>query len=74
MIFRHGRAHDQNGIRVSKILLCGSSAPAPEGGAQTGHRRAMSYASLVADTHHSQAGRKQFLDEIIFFIVERGSA
>src|SRR5579863_3317524 len=34
----------------------------------------MSYAGLVADTNHPQPGGKQFLDQIIFFIVERGAA
>jgi len=50
-----------------------SSAPA-EGGAQTGHRAAMSYPRLVGHTHHPQAEGEQFFDEIIFFVVERCAA
>lgn len=34
----------------------------------------MSYARLIAQAHHSQSGREQFLDQIIFFVVERGPA
>lgn len=37
MVLRHGGAHNQNRVGVGKILLRGSSAAAPEGGAQTGH-------------------------------------
>ena len=29
---------------------------------------------LIAQAHHSQSGGKQFLDQIIFFVVERGAA
>src|SRR5438046_2374803 len=65
---------DQNAIGVSEILLrCRSSAPA-EGGAQTGHRAAMSYPSLVGHTDHAQASGEKFFDEIIFFVVERSPA
>jgi hypothetical protein len=34
----------------------------------------MSYTSLVADAHHPEAGGKQFLDQVAFFVVERSSA
>ena len=74
MVLRHGRPHNQDRVRVGQVLLSGGGAAAPEGGAQTGHRGAMSYPGLVADAHHSQAGREEFLDEIVFFVVERGAA
>ena len=74
MVLRHRRSHDQNRVRVLQILLCGSSAAAPERCPQTGDSGAMSYTSLVADAHHSQPTSKQLLDQIIFFIVESGSA
>src|SRR6266571_8414428 len=74
MRFGHRRAFDQNAIGVGEILLrCRSSAPA-EGGAQTGHRAAMSYPGLVGHTDHAQASGEKFFDEIIFFVVERGAA
>jgi hypothetical protein len=38
-----------------------SSAPA-KGGAQTGHRAAMSYPGLVGHTDHAQASGEQFFD------------
>src|ERR1700735_229037 len=34
----------------------------------------MSYSGLIADAHHAQARREEFLDEIIFFVVERRAA
>jgi hypothetical protein len=36
-------------------LLRGRSSAPAEGGAQTGHRAAMSYPSLVGHTDHAQA-------------------
>jgi hypothetical protein len=36
-------------------LLRGRSSAPAEGGAQTGHRAAMSYPGLVGHTHHTQA-------------------
>src|SRR5262252_554080 len=71
--FGHGRAFDQNAIRVGEILLRGRSSAPAEGGAQTGHRAAMSYPGLVGYTHHAQASGKQFFDEIIFFVIERSA-
>src|SRR5215472_5745986 len=53
--FGHGRAFDQNAIRIGEILLRRRSSAPAEGGAQTGHRAAMSYPGLVRYTHHAQA-------------------
>src|SRR5882762_10535152 len=53
--FGHRGTFDQNAICVSEILLRGRSSAPAEGGAQTGHRAAMSYAGLVGYTHHTQA-------------------
>src|SRR6266487_4765447 len=74
MRFGHRRAFDQNAIGVCEILLRGRSSAAAEGGAQTGHRAAMSYPRLVGHTDHAQAGGKKFFYEIIFFVIERGAA
>src|SRR5256886_16680452 len=64
---------DQNAIRVGQILLRGRSSAPAKGSAQTGHRTAMSYPSLVGHTDHAQASGKKFFDQIIFFVVERGA-
>src|ERR1700751_1046700 len=69
----HRRAFDQNAIRVGEILLRGRSSAPAKGGAQTGHRAAMSYPCLVGDTHHPQAESEQFSDKIIFLVIERGA-
>src|SRR6266536_5883048 len=70
----HRRAFDQNAIRVSQILLRSCSSAPAEGGAQTGHRAAMSYPGLVGHTDHPKASGKELFDQIIFFVVERGAA
>src|SRR5437016_7120062 len=72
--FGHRRALDQNAIGVSEILLRGRSSAPAEGGAQTGHRAAMSYPCLVGYAHHPQAKSEQFSNEIIFFVIEGGAA
>ena len=41
-----------------QIVRRSRRSAASVGGAQTGHRRAVSYPSLVADTNHSEAARK----------------
>src|SRR5436853_370996 len=47
MGLRHVGAHDQDAVGVGQILLEISSRAAAEGGAQTGHRCAMSYPRLI---------------------------
>src|SRR2546429_1955751 len=74
MRFGHRRAFDQNAIGVREILLRGRSSAAAEGGAQTGHRAAMSYPRLVGYADHPQAEREKFTDEIIFFDIEGRAA
>ena len=61
MRLSHGRAFDQNAIGISEILLRGRSSAPAEGGAQTGHRAAMSYSRLVGYAHHPQAESEEFL-------------
>src|SRR4030095_2899197 len=73
MRFGHRRAFDQDAIRVRKILLRGCSSAPAEGGAQTGHRAAMSYSRLVGYAHHPQASGEKLFDEIIFLVIERGA-
>src|SRR6202011_3093747 len=70
----HRRPLDQNAIGISEILLRSCSSAPAEGGAQTGHRAAMSYPRLVGYADHPQAESEKFPDEIIFFVVERGAA
>src|SRR4051795_3855824 len=68
----HVRAHDQDAVRVLQVLLVISGAAAPERGAQTGHRRAVSYARLVLDLDRAER-REQLLDQVVLFGVERGA-
>src|SRR6266571_8767417 len=70
MRFGHRRAFDQNAIRVGEILLRGRSSAPAKGGAQTGHRAAMSYPGLVGHTDHAQASGEKLFDQIIFFVIE----
>src|SRR5438046_4709962 len=65
---------DQNAIGVSEILLRSRSSAPTEGGAQTGHRAAMSYPCLVGYADHSQAESEKFSDKIVLFDIERGAA
>lgn len=53
MVLGHGRTHDENRVGITEILLRGGRAATSEGGAQTGHGRAMSYPGLIADAHHA---------------------
>src|SRR5215211_1466482 len=53
--FRHRGTFDQNAVCIRQVLLCGRSSTPAEGGAQTGHRAAMSYTGLVGHTDHAQA-------------------
>src|SRR4030095_9512631 len=70
----HGRAFDQNAIRVGQILLSGCSSAPAKGGAQTGHRAAMSYPGLVGHTDHAQASCEKLFDQIIFLVIESSAA
>ena len=74
MRFGHRRAFNQNAIGIGEILLRGRSSAPAKGGAQTGHRAAMSYPGLVGYTHHAQASGEQFFNEIIFLVIERRAA
>ena len=72
--FGHRGTFDKNAICVSEILLRGRSSAPAEGGAQTGHRAAMSYPGLVGHTDHAQASREKFFYEIILFVIQRRAA
>ena len=74
VILSHRRSHDENGIGVRQVGLCGSRAAAPQRCAQTGHGRAMSYPGLVADANHAQTPTEKFLDQIVFFIIQSRAA
>ena len=73
-VLGHRRAHDQDRVGVREILLRRRRAAAPERGAQTGHRGAMSYPGLVADGDHAQAAGEELLDQVVLFVVERRAA
>ena len=74
MIFGHVRTHDEDGVRVHEIRQGGGGASPAKACAQTGHGGAVSYTGLVADANHAQAGGEQFLNQIVFFVVESGPA
>ena len=73
MVFRHIGSHDQDAVGVLQILLGGRRTAAAEGGAQTGHGRAMSYSGLILDLHDAERS-VELLHQIIFFVVERRAA
>src|SRR6266480_436726 len=68
--FGHRGTFDQNAICIRQILLRGCSSAPAKGGAQTGHRAAVSYAGLVGHTNHAQASGEKLFDEIIFFVIQ----
>src|SRR2546428_6002457 len=72
--FGHGGAFNQNAISVGQILLRSRSSAPAEGGAQTGHRAAMSYPRLVGYADHPQAESEEFFDEVVFFDIESRAA
>src|ERR1700739_4278033 len=70
VVLRHVRAHNQDGIRIYEIARRSCRSASAKGGAQTGHRGAVSYTGLVADADHAQAGRKELFDQVVFFVIE----
>src|SRR5579872_756104 len=70
MVFRHGRAHDQDRIGIYQILLRGGCAASPERSAQTGHGGTVSYPGLIADADHAKPGSKQFFNQVILFVIQ----
>ena len=56
-----------------QVLLEVGGAAAPERGAQTGHRGAVSYPRLVLDLDRAQ-GREELLDQVVLLVVERRAA
>src|SRR5579884_1702908 len=73
MVLRHRRSHNENGVRVSEVLLSCGRAAASERGSQTGNRRAVSYTCLIAEAHHPQAAGEELFYEIVLFVVERSA-
>src|SRR5436309_2528306 len=70
MRFGHAGPLNQNAIGILQILLSGGRAAAAEGGAQTGHRAAVSYPGLIGNGDHTQAAGKQLSDEIVLLIIK----
>src|SRR4029079_5872902 len=73
VVLGHVRAHDDDAVRVLQVLRVVGGAAAPARGAQTGDRRAVSYAGLVLDLDDAERG-VQLLDEVVLLVVERRSA
>src|SRR5439155_13710065 len=69
----HVGAHNEHAVAMLEVLLEGGGGSASEGGAQTGHRSAVSYAGLVLDSHDPQVV-EQLLDEVVLLVVQRGPA
>ena len=74
VVLGHVGPHDEYCVRVHEIRQSCGSAAAPETCAQTGHSGAVSYTGLVTDANHTQTRGKQLLDQIVFFIIESGTA
>src|SRR5437667_2195132 len=74
MRFGHRGPFNQNAVCIGQILLRGRSSAPAKGGAQTGHRAAMSYPRLVGYAHHPQAEGEEFSDKIVFFDIESRAA
>lgn len=64
----HVRAHYQHAVAILKVLLEGSRGSSSVGGAQTGHRCAVSYSCLVFDRDNS-GGIEELFDEIVLFVI-----
>src|SRR5689334_15752535 len=64
-------------VRVNRGSMWTTSAPRSLASIthwnQTGHRGAVSYASLVLDLHHPER-RHQLLDDVVLLVVECGAA
>src|SRR6516165_6360922 len=60
----------QDAIAVRHVLLIIGGRAAAEGGAQTGHRSAMSYPRLVLDRYDSQPAAEKLLNEVVLLIVD----
>ena len=71
VVLGHVGAHDDYAVGVSEIILRGGRASASQPGAQTGHRRAMSYTGLIFDVHDSEPGGKELFDNVVFLVVQR---
>ena len=70
MVFGHRRSHDKNRVSIFQVGQCGGGAAAAQRCAQTGHGGAVSYPGLVADANHAQASAEQFLDQVVFFVIQ----
>src|SRR5262249_26057678 len=58
----HVRTHDENAIAVSQVARMVRGCAETKGGAQTGHRRAVSEPGLVLDGENTQASSEELLD------------
>jgi hypothetical protein len=74
MLLRHGRSHDEDRVGVGEILQRRRRPAAPERGAQTGHRGAVSYPRLIADRHHPKPAGVELFQEVVLFVVEGRAA
>src|SRR5262249_30524712 len=74
MGLRHIRTHDENAIAVGEVARVIRRGAETERGAQTGHGRAVSEASLVLDGKNAEPSGKEFLDQVVLLVVERRAA
>jgi hypothetical protein len=73
MVLRHRRSHNQDRVRVTQVLLRSRRPASSKTRSKTWNRGGVSYAGLVGDANHSQAGGEKFFDQVIFFYVEGGA-
>ena len=67
-------AHRQNDIRVADVRPAVGHRSSSERGGQTGHRGAVSYACLLLDRHHAEAGAKCLHEQIVHLVGVGASA
>ena len=70
---RHVRTLNDNAVRILKILLESGGSAATERCPQTGDGGGVSNTGLIFDLYDAQRG-EELLDEVVFLVVERGSA
>jgi hypothetical protein len=73
VIFGHVGPHHEDAVRIGQIPLRERRCSPSVARAQTWDGGTVSDACLVLDPNHAETGAEQFLDEVIFLIVE-GSA
>ncbi len=68
VVFGRVAPHRQNDIRVADVRPAVGHRSSSERGGQTGHRGAVSYAGLLLDRHHAEAGAKCFHEQVVHLV------